>query len=636
MNFLPDAALFIAIMLGLVALGWCLTPQNRSSFEAAFVPGAAFLGLYAWLIWIIGSIWQLMPTFWCVLPWPLLSILIFLKRANLFHHARKTATSLQNSAFPDRALAFYLFALCALAFAFCLAPPGGADYDSLVYHLAVPAQYLRIGKVVELPYDHHSYFPMSLEMLYALGLYARGAVLAKLFHWLMLPLGALTLVAIGKRAGSLRGGLLGACLYVSTPLLLQEATTAYIDLGFAAFTFLAVLCFSNALDSRRRFDFALCGAFCGFCLGTKYFGALIFGFLGIYLLVSTTKNAAQRPHLFRQILAFALPALLFGGFWYARNIFWTGNPVFPFAFGIFGGKGWTAEMARLYDTSQAIYGFGKTPLDALLVPWRLALSPLNIVAPIPLIPTPPLPREMTGTFEVMGLLSTSFIGPTLVALGFPALFLRNKPRPIAICAALFGFLLAFWFLTSQQIRYLIPALGLLALLGGWGAVRIAPRLRFARILGVVFLLCWFAFAPYWLIHTNRPAWAVVLGAQTSKEYQRRAFSGFAAMDYANQTTPKTAKFAVFGEPRCFYLDRAYFWADDPHNNLIPYEKLRTSADFARALRALGATHVLWNVDFQRNGGFGVPPQPLMDEAIASGELILVIELRGYRIHRLAN
>ncbi len=749
MNYLPDAALFLGLTLGLLLAGWCWCGPTRSTFEAAFVPGATFLGFYAWLIWVVASTWRLVPGFWCVLPWPILTFLLVSRRRNLAHHARRALQSARELAAPDRILALYLLFLFALTFALCLAPPGGADYDSLTYHLAVPAQYLRAGRVIELRYDHHSYFPMSLEMLYALGLWARGAVFAKLFHWLMLPIGAFALIALGKRAGSARGGLLGAVLYASTPLILQEATTAYIDLGFAAFTFLATLCMANFLATQNRRDLALCGAFCGFCLGTKYFGALVFGFLGLWLLLSRRKSApdeekngasnsdqnpasvsnaaaspshspplrnsplastaaqdsvagqqdsvtrqqdsiasekdlvagerdsvasekdlvagerdsvvkqqdsvaskrdlvaskrdltaasspqrAARFNRWRDAAIFALPALLFGAIWYARNAFWTGNPVYPFAYGIFGGAGWTAEMARLYDESQAIYGFGKTPLDAIWLPWRLALAPINYGQPFFPLAGTPAPAPLTGAFEVQGLLLSSFPGPALFAFGVPALLLRNKPRPILLATAFFGFLLAFWFVTSQQIRYLIPALGFLALIGGWGAVRLAPRLRLSRALGAALLTAWLLFAPYWLVQTNRASLGVISGAQTPTEYLRRAFSGYDAMDYANKNTPPGAKFAVFGEPRCFYLDRAYFWADDPHNNLLPFAKIHSGADFIAALKAQSATHLLVNSDFGRNGGVFAPPQNFIDEAVASGALIPVTDRRGYQIYAL--
>ena len=150
-----------------------------------------------------------------------------------------------------------------------------------MYHLAAPAQYLRHGKIVELPYDHHSYFPFTMEMLFLWGLALRGPVLAKLFHWLMLPLCCAALVAIGKRHLSLRAGLLAAALFASLPFVLIEATTAYVDLGLTAFVLLAYLCFANWKSTGEGSWLISCGLFCGFCLGTKYLGVLTFGWLGM-------------------------------------------------------------------------------------------------------------------------------------------------------------------------------------------------------------------------------------------------------------------------------------------------------------------------------------------------------------------
>ncbi len=663
MNYLPDAILFLFLTLCMGIAGWCCTSRSQSSFEAAFVPGAAILGFAAWLIWIVGSLWKLTPLFWCALPWPILVFLVIRKRENLAWHARRAVNALRNLRGVEATLALYLAALFALTFILSLAPPNGADYDSLMYHLAAPSQYLRVGKVVELPYDHHSYFPFTLEMLYAIGLWARGPVFAKLFHWLMLPIGALALLAIVKRAGNLRGGLLAACLYASMPMILQEATTAYIDLGFAAFAFLAVLCFERARETQNPRDWAWSGAFCGFCLGSKYFGVLIFGFLGIWLLATSWKTRREnsagnsvesenpRPNFARNVSYFAIPALVLGGFWYARNLFWVGNPFFPFAYSLFGGEGWSSAMARDYDAAQALFGFGKTPIDIIWLPWRLAVSPLSIgefnrkMTGQPFWPLSAAPAEngYYGFFDVpiFDVVFTIFPGPAIFALGFPALLASKKPRVIALCAAFFGFLFVFWFVTSQQIRYLIPALGFLAVLGGWAATRnqdsadAAPRFRIAKVVGGVGLALWFVLAPSLVVWRARSNFSVLSGARTPQAYLR-GFAGYDAMSYANQNTPPDAKFAVYGEPRCFYLERQYFWADDPHNNLIDYATLKNGASLARALQGLGATHVLWNTEPGRNGGFGGPPQPLMDDAIAAGKLILIVELRGYRIYRIAN
>lgn len=642
MNFLPDALLFLVITLALVVAGWCLWSPSGSSVEASFVPAAALLGAYAWLIWVVGSLWQLIPTFWAILPWPLLAVLVFWKRHNLAIHAWRVWNGLRGLAPLDKTLLGYLLLLFSLTFVFCLVPPSGSDYDSLTYHLAVPAQYLRIGKVVELPYDHHSYFPFTLEMLYAVGLAVRGAVFAKLFHWLMLPLGAFALAAIGKRAQGVRAGLLAACLYASMPMVLQEATTAYIDLGFAAFTFLAVLCFIGAPSTEKGLNWLWCGAFCGFCLGSKYFGWLVLGFLGLWFLIETIKKGTFS---LRHLAYFALPALIFGVPWYIRNAFWTGNPVYPFAYSLFGGEGWTIAMAREYDKSQAIYGFGKSLSDFIWLPWRVAMTPLNVgvfgTTPkgIPFWPLGfnPVSGDQEGFFEVRGLFVDVFPGPALFALGLPALFARGKPRPVALGTFFFAFLWLFWFVTSQQIRYLLPALGLLALVAGWGAAQNAPRFRVAGLVGGIGLTLWLLFAPSLLIWRARSTFPVLSGAESGEQYLRRSFGGnYDAMSWANTQTPTDAKFAVYGEPRCYYLNRSYVWADDAHNNLIDYQNLKDSAAFVAALKNLGVTYVLANWDASRNGGVFGPPQPLMDQAIERGQLLLRYDgQRGYRIYSLA-
>jgi hypothetical protein len=127
---------------------------------------------------------------------------------------------------------------------------------------------------------------------------------------------------------------------------------------------------------------------------------------------------------------------------------------------------------------------------------------------------------------------------------------------------------------------------------------------------------------------------VITGSETPDAYLAHAFSGYEAMQWASANTPTDARFAVYGEPRCFYLQRDYFWADDPHNNLIDYTQIRSGDDFVRALKAQRATHLLWNIAYANNGGFGAPP-PQIEDAIARGLLRPLFEARGYRVYAIA-
>ena len=645
MFYLADALIFALFTFALLSVGLGAFNPQRSLLESLVLPALATLGMLGFLIWIVGSLGLFSGALWAVVfvvAW--LSWMIWRRRL-VAQNARRIWPALRALSATEKLLALYLVAVWALTFVLTLAPPTGADYDSLVYHLAVPAQYAREGRIVELRFDHHSYFPFTMEMLYGVALQLRGPVFAKLFHWLMLPLGALTLVALGGRAQTRLGGLLAACLFTSLPMTLVEASTAYIDLAFAAFAVAAVLCFAGAPTANRAHNLAWSGAFCGFCLGTKYFGWLIFGFLGIWLLIETLKTKPAGGA--RAIALFGVIALAIGGGWYGRNWIWVGNPVYPFAYGVFGGRGWTAQMATAYDASQAIYGFGRAPLDLLMLPFRLAMTPLNVGGfenlgvrgqPLwPLIPGP-ITGEKNGLFDVLGLLLVTFPGPAIFAFGLPALVLalgRERPRAVTLAAALFGLLWIFWALTSQQVRYLFPALALLATVAGWGMATRAPKLTLARWIGGAGLVAWLAFAPYFIARQARGSFDVIAGQETPDAYLTRTFAGYSAMRYLNAKVPADARVAVYGEPRGFYLDRSYFWADDPHNELIDYPNIATAAQLADALKARGATHVLWNAEPARNGGVFGPPQPLFDEMVASGAAILQWDnKRGYRVYRL--
>ena len=642
MFYLADAALFVLFALALLSLGLGALAPQCSLLETLVLPALATLGALGFAIWIVGSFGLFSGALWAaifILGW--LGWMI-VRRRNVVANARRIVPALRELSATEKLLAFYLLAVWALVFVLSLAPPNGADYDSLVYHLAAPAQYSHAGRIGELRFDHHTYFPFTMEMLYGVALQLRGPVFAKLFHWLMLPLGALVLVAMGQRADSRVGGLLAACLFTSLPMTLVEASTAYVDLGFTAFVVAAVLCFAGAPTSNRLHNLAWSGAFCGFCLGTKYFGWLILGFLGVWLLVETLKTRPQNG--VRGIALFAVLALGIGSAWYVRNWIWVGNPVYPFAFGVFGGSGWTPEMARLYDQSQAIYGFGRSPFDLLMLPFHLAMTPLNVGnfdvvglrgQPLwPLIPGP-ITGEKTGLFDVPALFFITFPGPAIFAFGLPALLARDKPRPILIAASLFVFLWIFWALTSQQVRYLFPALALLSVVGGWGMAHYAPRLALARWIGGFSLSAWLLFAPLFITLAARNSWSVIGGAQTPENYLTRTFAAYSAMQWINANAPVDARVAVYGEPRDFYLNRSYFWADDGHNQLIDYPNISTGAQLAAALKAQGATYVLANFDAARNGGVFDPPQPLFDEMVGAGAAEFVFDnQRGYRVYRL--
>jgi hypothetical protein len=221
----------------------------------------------------------------------------------------------------------------------------------------------------------------------------------------------------------------------------------------------------------------------------------------------------------------------------------------------------------------------------------------------------------------------------LLALGLPAFFVRPKPRGWALLFYFFGFLWCFWALSSQQVRYLMPGLALLCLPAAWCALTLARRSRAARCVTGVACGLWFVGVPVYFVALSQDQWPVVSGTMSPGEYLTRSFPGYAAMEYINKTAPPQARVAVYGEPRCFYLNRDYFWADDEHNNLIDYDKIQSGDELINALKKLGVTHVLVDTRPGPTGGaFGVPPR--FAPSFNAARLPLLFEANGYQYFAL--
>jgi hypothetical protein len=651
MYYLSDAASIILIFAALVLWSWAVGSQRCSTLENTVIGVGFALGAAGTLIALFGSLGHFGLGFasllWVPLAWlsrsQSRSFPAIKSRAS---HALRGLRGLRS---VDLWLFVFLLLACALTLCLSLAPPNANDYDSLVYHLAAPQRYIDTGRVIELPYDHHSYFPFLTEMLFALGLAWKGPVLAKLFHWLMLPLCCATLTAIGQRHFSLRAGLLAAALFASLPIVLIEATTAYVDLSLCAFILLAFMCFLNWQRQRDNFWLLWSGVFCGFALGVKYSGAIFFLWLLAWastLLLNQIRATGRRPKLlgfkasaksyvkyWRPLISFVFLALLIGGGWYLRNFLWTGNPVYPFAYGIFGGKGWTLEMAKAYSQDQSAFGFGRGLIDFLLAPWRVAMAPLNFGQPFWPVYNTPVVNNSVGRFEVPGHVLQTFIGPTLLAFGLPLIFIRRKPAAVGFLLWTFAAMWVFWFLTSQQLRYLLPSLALLCVCCGWFIDRLGTRSKFLVWISRIALSAWLMFASIHTIWRMREVLPLVAGFDQPEYFLTRTFAGYDAMKWASINAPGNSVFAVYGEPRCFYLRRPYFWADDAHNNLIDYSAIRSDQQLVESLQKRGATNIVLNTEPQRNGGFGGAP-PFLDEAERNGLINVLYEARGYRVYQI--
>jgi len=473
----------------------------------------------------------------------------------------------------------FLLAVFLLTLIGALAPATDSDYDSLVYHLTMPKLCVRDGSIHPVPWLTHSNFPFTIEMLYTLGLLAHDQSLAKLFHF---GCGWLTVIAIfgfARRWWGALAGWLGAAIFAAVPLIGWQMMTAYVELGLALYVFLAIAALARVADGQEQAS-ARCGwlcvaaLMCGWALGVKMLGGAVLIFALAALLWGL--RSASRPRA-TQLAAFALIAAAIASPWYIKSYLWTGNPVYPFFYGLFGGRLWTAERARAYTEAQKAFGMGAGPLNFLLLPWNLTMHSRSFF-------------DLPSTLRAFNVYVTVF-GPGFLAL-LPTLALTGRVGPAGRLALWFA--LAFgviWFLSTQNGRYLVPILPGLSACCGVAAARLFHRRGLvSSATGLALSLVLLSgLAPAYMLAA--PAVRVALGEESQSDYLARVSATYHLFKQVEAATPPSARIMLLGdEPRTFYLDRDSLLGD--HAEIFSRSDLSSGPPFLAALRRMGVTHLL--------------------------------------------
>ncbi|MGH7772846.1 MAG: glycosyltransferase family 39 protein, partial [Candidatus Binatia bacterium] len=180
-------------------------------------------------------------------------------------------------------LIWFLILLVLLAeFVLGFVPP--VARDELIHHLAIPKLYLQAGRIIEISFALHSYYPMLLDMLYTPFVKWGWDSVPKLIHGLFGFLTGLLLYAYLARRLNPVYGLLGFVLFVSIPMILRLSNLAYVDLGLTFYSSASLLCLLRWLeDVKARRWLILSGLSAGFALATKFNGLLVSLLLFLFL-----------------------------------------------------------------------------------------------------------------------------------------------------------------------------------------------------------------------------------------------------------------------------------------------------------------------------------------------------------------
>ena len=508
-------------------------------------------------------------------------------------------------------------ALAVLFVAACSAPGwlwqtefGG--YDALSYHLQLPREWFIQGQIVTPTWNVYGGFPSFVEGAYLhLMVIDNGplanALTAQLLHAsFALLTAATTAAAIGRWFDRSYMGF-GFALCLGVPWLIVVGSLAYNEMAASLMGATAMLLLVPRREEPRVTEpggLAVVGIAAGLLAATACAAKLTaFGFIALpigYLLLRRLEPRGWR---------IAVPCGLLAGVvvlapWWIRNTIATGNPVFPFAAGLFGSGHFSGEqMTRFQDAHASglgvfgrlgelwhqvfAFGFGANPTPG--EPWRPQWSLL----------------------------------PLLATAGIVVGLLRGRSRRMGIdLLVMLGCGVVFWlFFTHLKSRFLVPAIPLMVAAATLLLPARLPSLQAGRPLLGVALLIW-CMLPVWLFRSERllradrddpglPAAAMMVGrmdlatgllfteqARAAEDPEQRqqliAQGGFKGI---GPVLAPDERILALGNASPFLSSRRYeyatVWDNHPLAELIEQHPDDPDA-VVRALRARGTTLLLVN------------------------------------------
>ena len=494
----------------------------------------------------------------------------------------------------DKALLLLIAVPVGLAFIAALAPP--IAKDTLLYHFAVPKAYIAQHSNVFIEGNIASYLALGTEMhavwAMLLGNFVSmraGEAAAGATTFLFFPL---LLAAVFGWARELdisrRWTLIAVLMVAAIPTAFHVASSGYIDLSLALYITLACYSLTRWWKTFATGSLVMVAIFLGGALAVKLTTVFVIAAFALVFLFRARESKDEQAGSLRSVVLSGFAALMLAGViaspWYLRNWAATGSPVFPFYMSIWPGTatGWDVERSNLFQGMNSQYGgVSESKINYLTAPARVSLA---------------AQPEDANLYD--GVLGAAFL------IGLPlllwAVWRKKLPVEIVIAIGVAGIVYLFWLFSSQQLRYLLPIVPLLAIAITAAAESVSEvsikrawmySFTAASLLGVVTTFAWFC---------QKAPLRAVLGGETRDQFLTRNIDYYPYYQTLNTETAKDAKVWLINMRRDTYnIDRPsfsdYLFEDWTLRKML-WES-RTVSELRSKAAAMGVQYVLTRHDF---------------------------------------
>ena len=474
----------------------------------------------------------------------------------------------------DVLLVFLLIFLIVINLIPSMAPPWGFDETG---YLTISKIYIKNHAITYQPQIFSSNFPFLAGMIYMFGMVLKNAILSRMIAYSFNVLFALGLLSFCRRFFSKRVGLISAIILLTVPVMMEAMTHLGTDILTALFCFLGVYSFLVWYNELKINWLILSGVMLGAAFSTKYTGILIYIPLFLLLLFRLyTLKEKISIKLFYLLIFCILPFLIFFP-WMLKSYIYTGNPVFPFLYNLFGGKYLTLQNVENFRAMTQV-GFGVSFKSYLFLFWNMAIFPLFF-----------------GSIMGVGPVFLAFI-PLLILI-----YRKNKTLNFLLVVS-FLFITSFFLVDAQITRYgllYIPFLCIIAAFVIDKLLAFKSRVFVSFILLLLLLNLVFSLSLWGGM--NIKTVPVVFGFESEGQFYNKLkdYSLYDVSQFVNKETPLDSKILIVKDGRGLFLDREFVPFDIKYSSYVNYLEFKDKNELLARIKELKITHMLINNNFYK-------------------------------------
>lgn len=309
----------------------------------------------------------------------------------------------------------------------------GVEGDALDYRIPLIEWALRNNSYPNFNWTYVSDYPALAEIIMAIFVKLFGQIGYRIVPILAYISFSWASYKIARLFLNKAKALLAALLVMTSSSVLTQEYAIMVDL--CASQFVVWACW---MLLRNKYLYA--GVFAGLALSTRYTQIPVFCALTIFTIYKDHKINSFKTKL-QHTLLFGLVSIVVYAPFLIRNIILHANPIYPLFFNLIGGTGFSMQRYQeIFNMLGNTFGFGKSFLEFILLPFRFAFYKDAF-------------DYSAGPYFLMFL-------PAFAVFNY-----KNKTRKNFNILALYLCILIFWFISSQETRFLYPAFPLLITIG---------------------------------------------------------------------------------------------------------------------------------------------------------------------------